>query len=165
LVDAKPSKSARKREQQELQSLGEKLLELPEEVRQGLALDERLDDAIAALGRMKSHEAIRRQKQYIGKLMRDVDPEPIRALLAARQADDRAGKRLFARAERWRDELVADAALHWPRFRAEFANAGDEIGRLLGELATASSERDERRLRRELFREIHRTLVAHAPDG
>jgi ribosome-associated protein len=165
LVDAKPSKSARKREQHELQSLGEALLELPDDVRGTLDLDERLVDAIEALRRMKSHEAIRRQKQFIGKLMRKVDPEPIRVLLARQATDAQAEKKLFARAERWRDDLLADPGTHRPRFHASVAGADSTVDDLLGALATVANERDERRLRRELFREIHRTLVASAADG
>ena len=56
-----------------LQELGEQLIGLQDDLLDSLALDERLCAAILEARRMKSHEALRRQKQYIGKLMRDVD--------------------------------------------------------------------------------------------
>ena len=164
MPDAKPSKSERKRTHNELQSLGERLIGLPDEVRRSLALDERLDDAIDAMRRMRSHEAIRRQKQYIGKLMRDVDPAPIRALLARQDAATNQDKRLFALAERWRDRLLeSHSALG--EFESEIGGSGEALAGLLDTLAQVSNERDERRLQRQLFREIHARLVARSADG
>ena len=81
MTDSKPSKSARKREYLALQKLGEELILLRESDLQGIALDEELLEAVVAARQIKSHGALRRQKQYIGKIMRQVDPEPIRAAL------------------------------------------------------------------------------------
>lgn len=82
MTDAKPSKSAKKREYLALQKLGEELLTLRESDLLGLPLDEDLRDAVMEARLIKSHGALRRQKQYIGKLMRRVDAEPIREALA-----------------------------------------------------------------------------------
>lgn len=82
MTDAKPSKSARKREYLALQKLGEELLTLKDTDLEEIDLDEDLLNAVLEARRMRSHGALRRQKQYIGKLMRRVDPEPIRAALA-----------------------------------------------------------------------------------
>ena len=79
--EPKPSKSARKREYLALQRLGEALIPLLEEDLLALGLDEELLDAVLAAKRMSKRGALRRQKQYIGKLMSRVDPEPIRAAL------------------------------------------------------------------------------------
>jgi len=79
--DTKPSKSARKREYLALQKLGEELITIRESDLQSMPLDEDLLEAIMETRRIKSHGALRRQKQYIGKLMRYVDPEPINAAL------------------------------------------------------------------------------------
>ena len=79
--DTKPSKSARKREYLALQKLGEELITIRESDLQSMPLDEDLLEAIMETRRIKSHGALRRQKQYIGKLMRHVDPEPIKAAL------------------------------------------------------------------------------------
>jgi ribosome-associated protein len=77
--DIKPSKSARKREYLALQKLGESLIPLQESDLLRLNLDDALLEAVLEAKHMKKHGALRRQKQYIGKLMSRVDPEPIRA--------------------------------------------------------------------------------------
>lgn len=79
--ESKPSKSARKREYIALQKLGEELVMLRESDLLSMPLDEDLLEAVQAAQRIKAHGALRRQKQYIGKLMRHVDPEPINAAL------------------------------------------------------------------------------------
>jgi ribosome-associated protein len=80
--DLKPSKSAKKREYIALQKLGEELITLKQSELNGLPLDEGLLEAILEAQQMKAHGALRRQKQYIGKLMRHIDPEPLRIEMA-----------------------------------------------------------------------------------
>jgi len=82
VTDTKPSKSARKRQYLALQKLGEKLLTVRESDLLDIELDEDLREAVLEARKIRSHGALRRQKQYIGKLMRQLDPEPIRAALA-----------------------------------------------------------------------------------
>ena len=77
----KPSKSARKREYLALQKLGEELIGVQESDLLAMSLDEDLLEAILDAKRMKKHGALKRQKQYVGKLMGRVDPDPIRAAL------------------------------------------------------------------------------------
>jgi ribosome-associated protein len=79
--ETKPSKSARKRAYLALQKLGEELITLRESDLQAMPLDEELLDAVLEARRIKAHGALRRQKQYIGKLMGRIDPEPIREAL------------------------------------------------------------------------------------
>ena len=80
--DLKPSKSARKREYIALQKLGEELITLKQTELDCLPLDESLLEAILEAKQIKAHGALRRQKQYIGKLMRHIDPEPLRVEMA-----------------------------------------------------------------------------------
>jgi ribosome-associated protein len=80
--DLKPSKSARKREYIALQKLGEELIALKESDLGSLPLDDNLREAVLEAKQMKAHGALRRQKQYIGKLMRHIDPEPLRNEMA-----------------------------------------------------------------------------------
>ena len=80
--DLKPSKSARKRKHIALQKLGEELITLKQSELDSLPLDEGLLEAILEAQQMKAHGALRRQKQYIGKLMRHIDPEPLRTEMA-----------------------------------------------------------------------------------
>jgi ribosome-associated protein len=80
--ELKPSKSARKREYLALQKLGEELITLKASEIDSLPLDENLREAVMEAQQIKPHGALRRQKQYIGKLMRHIDPEPLRAEMA-----------------------------------------------------------------------------------
>ncbi len=82
MTETKPSKSARKREYLALQKLGEELLTLRDSDLEDIELDEDLREAVIEARRIRSRGALRRQKQYIGKLMRHIDPEPLRAALA-----------------------------------------------------------------------------------
>ena len=81
MTDHKPSKSARKREYLALQKLGEELTKVKENELLTMGLDEDLLEAVLDARRIRSRGALRRQKQYIGKIMRGVDPQPIREAL------------------------------------------------------------------------------------
>ena len=104
----RPSKTRRKQESHDLQSLGEALLELPDDHLATLGLGESLVDAIRTGRRIKSHEARRRQMQLIGKLMRSADVEPIRQAVADMQLGRARDSLALHQAERWRAELIAD---------------------------------------------------------
>lgn len=82
MTELKPSKSARKREYIALQKLGEDLIALKDSDLDGLPLDDNLREAVQEARLIKAHGALRRQKQYIGKLMRHIDPEPLRIEMA-----------------------------------------------------------------------------------
>lgn len=103
-----PSKTQRKKNMYDLQKLGEALTQYPRESWATLDLPERLQDALTETAHIKKHEARRRHLQYVGKLMRDVDPEPIRAWLKAQQTMPAQEKAYFARLEQWRTRLLAD---------------------------------------------------------
>jgi len=102
----RPSKSQRKRDAHAAQDLGEELIGLRDAELDALGLPERLVEAIRAARRIKSRAGGARQRQYIGKLMREIDPEPIRATLAARSERDAIETQLFKRAESWRERLL-----------------------------------------------------------
>ena len=82
MTELKPSKSAKKREYLALQKLGEELITLRQSELEGLPLEDDLREAVMEARQIKAHGALRRQKQYIGKLMRHIDPEPLRLELA-----------------------------------------------------------------------------------
>jgi ribosome-associated protein len=85
--DDRPSRSARKRAAESLQKLGVRLVGLREAELQALALPEELLAAIHEARRLRARPAIARQHQYIGRLMRAIDPEPIERALANRAGD------------------------------------------------------------------------------
>jgi ribosome-associated protein len=104
--DERPSKSQRKRAAHAAQELGESLIGLRESDLAALDLPERLADAIRAARRIPSRAGGARQRQYIGKLMREIDLEPIRTALAARSEQSAREAERFKRLETWRAKLV-----------------------------------------------------------
>ena len=103
-----PSKSERKRAAHAAQDLGEVLIGLREPELDALDLPEPLLDAIREARRIRSRAAGARQRQYIGKLMRGIDPEPIRRALATRSEQDVQETQRFKRAEAWRQRLLEE---------------------------------------------------------
>ncbi|HWI10249.1 MAG TPA: ribosome biogenesis factor YjgA [Burkholderiaceae bacterium] len=113
--DDKPSKTRQKQVSHELQDLGEAAVALPDARLDGLAIDETLLDAIRQFKKTKTFEGRRRQMQYIGKLMRRHDVEPIRQAVTDMQLGRAKDSLALHQAERWRAELIADddAATRW----------------------------------------------------
>jgi ribosome-associated protein len=114
------SKTDLKRESTELQKLGEALLTLRADLMEGLALSEKLLDAIAEARRITNFEGKRRQMQYIGKLMRGLDEDSLQAVRDALEAQQKGSARdalSLHQAEKWRDDLIAreDALDQWLR--------------------------------------------------
>ena len=108
-----PSKTELKAHSAELQALGEQLLELRPDLREPLDLPARLLDGLDELARIKNFEGRRRQSQFVGKLMRQLDDEQIAAIRAALQTQHQGSAADTLRlhtAELWRDRLLADDA-------------------------------------------------------
>jgi ribosome-associated protein len=106
--EQRQSKSARKREAASLQELGVQLSALPDQEIKALGLPDTLFVALRDLRRLPSHGAQVRQRQYIGKLMRAIDPEPVLAKLAERKQRHDKEIRHFQQIERWRDRLLSE---------------------------------------------------------
>lgn len=100
------SKTRRKQAVHELQDMGEALVELSEERLAQVEMPDFLRDAIVAARGITAHGARKRQFQYIGKLMRKVDAEPIRAKLDAWLTQSRGPALAHKRAEEWRNRLL-----------------------------------------------------------
>ncbi len=111
--DSPVSRSARKREAEALQALGEQIIRLPAAQFAELPLPDELRAAMLTARDLTRHGALRRQRQYVGKLMRNTDVEPIRAALARLQQSDAAATARLHQLEHWRERLLAegDAAL------------------------------------------------------
>lgn len=157
----RPSKSALKRQAHELQRLGDELLALKPEQLASVPIDEKLRDAIELGRRIKSREALRRQRQLIGKLMRDADAHAIREALDAASAGHRAEVALARAAEDWRERLLSDdTAL--AAFIRRFGAQADEtaLARCVGQA------RAERAASRSggAYRNLYRSLLAAMRD-
>ncbi|HOM12700.1 MAG TPA: ribosome biogenesis factor YjgA [Rubrivivax sp.] len=104
-----PSKTRRKQQASELQALGSALGELSDARLAQLPLPERLLDALVQLRGTRTHEGRRRQLQYVGKLMREVDDDaPLREAVAQARLGSARDTLALHEAERWRDALLAD---------------------------------------------------------
>jgi ribosome-associated protein len=153
------SKSARKREAASLQELGIKLSALPDQEIKALNLPDSLFVALRDLRRLPSHGAQVRQRQYIGKLMRDIDPEPVLAKLAERKQRHDLEIRQFQEIERWRDRLLSEPASGLDELLREYPQA--DRAALVKLLEKAERERLEQRSpvgARELFAFLRRLL-------
>jgi ribosome-associated protein len=106
----RPSKTQLKKAMHDLQQLGEGLVSLNEDRLLALAMPDALLAAVREYRRTRSHEGRRRQMQYIGKLMRQVDAEPIREAVAASKLGGARDALALHEAEHWRSELMADDA-------------------------------------------------------
>ena len=103
----RPSKTQRKKESHDLQSLGEDLIALPDDRLDGLPMDESLLDALRTYKKTRTHEGKRRQMQYIGKLMRRADPEPLREAVAALNLGTAKASLALHEMEHWRAQMLA----------------------------------------------------------
>src|SRR5271154_203729 len=137
------SKSARKRAAASLQELGVKLSALPDQEIKALDLPENLFIALRDLRRLPSHGAQVRQRQYIGKLMRTIDPEPVLAKLAERKQRHDVEIRHFQQIERWRDRLLSEPGAALDELLAEYPQA--DRATLTKLLEKAEKERLEQR--------------------
>jgi len=159
---AGPSKSQLKRDSTALQDLGRELAELGKERLAKVPIDEDLRDAVKDYQRFTAHEAKRRQLQYIGRLMRNVDPEPVRAALDAFRGVSAVETARMHKLEALRTRLLEDEkTLH------EIAekHPGVDLQQLRVMRRNALKEKELNkppRAFRELFRELRDLL---AQDG
>ena len=108
-----PSRTELKQASEKLQELGEELLTLRADLFASLPLPEKLRDAILEAKRINNFEGMRRQKQFIGKLMHRLDADALEAVAAAlrvQRSQSAQDTQRLHRAEKWRDALIADDA-------------------------------------------------------
>jgi ribosome-associated protein len=163
--DAPASKTRRKHAMHALQDLGEALVSLDPARLRTLDLPERLHDAVTLARSITRHEARRRQMQYIGRLMRDVDPAPLEAALRRWNEGPAEERARFAALERWRTRLLDEAggladfvAEHPAADRAELAAL---VNAARAERATGGPPHRQR----ALFRAIRKASAPAAAAG
>jgi ribosome-associated protein len=144
-TEERVSKTRLKREMHARQDVGEALVALPETRLAELDLPERLREAVLEARRISKFGALRRQLQYIGRLMRDVDSAAIEARLAAWRGESRQASAHLHLLERWRERLLAD-------------------DQALGELLAAHPEADLQHLR-TLVRNARREQALDRPPA
>jgi ribosome-associated protein len=155
-----PSKSVLKREAHRAQLLGEQLIGLKDPELRALELPEPLYEAIVAARSIGSRGGGVRQRQYIGKLMRDIDLTRVREALKTRAAKSAQEAQRFQRSENWRARLVEGGPAAVAALRAAYP-ALDEA-RWLTQVAAAQTERERTGTgggaSRELFRALRELL-------
>ena len=167
-ADARPSKSQQKRDMTALQKLGEELVGYPAERLERIDLPDDLRSAVDEARRIRDHEGRRRQMQYIGRLMRDVDAAPIRAAIEAFEGVSRENAAALHELERWRERLIDDdAAL--TEFAAEHTAALSPatLQQLRNAIRMSRKEKSEGRPPkhfRELFRLVRTVIGDDAND-
>jgi ribosome-associated protein len=156
------SKTRRKRQATEMQDIGAELVKLSAEQLARIDLPERLREAVTECRRLTRHEAIRRQKQYIGKLMREIDAAPIAEQLASVHAPSQKQTALLHLAEKWRADMLADAeALE--RFVREFPHAEARELQVLVTKARAEAKTDKPpKFFRQLFHAVNGAIQHQA---
>lgn len=142
--DVIKSKSQLKREMQALQELGEELVKLPKEQFEKIVLSEELHDAVLQARNITQHGAHKRQLQYIGKLMRNIDPEPVKEQLNLIKGHSARATQTLHNIEQWRDQLLTD---------------GDHAVEKLLE----QHPQTDRQYLRQLLRNAHKEIKANKP--
>jgi ribosome-associated protein len=165
VTDEIVSKTQKKREMLELQALGVALAKLSDTQLDAIAMPDPLREAVREARRITSHEAKRRQMQFVGRVMREVDPAPIRAALAEIEGGSEQANARHRRLESWRERLVADdAAL--TAFAAEYPGADLQALRaLIRNARKEAAEGKPPRAYRELFRTLKTIESATAAQG
>jgi ribosome-associated protein len=159
------SKTKKKREMHELQSLGVALTRLSDSQLESMGISAQLREALLEAKRIKSHEAKRRQMQYIGRLMRELDPAPIRAQLAELEGTSAQANARHRRLEAWRERLLGDdGAL--TAFAAEYPAADLQVLRtLIRNARREASLGKPPRAYRELFRVVKEIASSTSVQG
>lgn len=147
-----PSRTKTKQRMLDLQALGATLVKLPDGKLASVPMPDELADAVREARRISSREGHRRQVQYIGRLMREIDAEPIRAALADLEGHSAQTRARQQQLERWRSRLIEDdAAL------TEYASANpgadiQELRTLIRNARRELADSKPPRAQRELFR-------------
>ena len=148
------SKSEIKRDAEDLKQLGEKLVNLTKTNLTKVPLDDSLKDAIELAQRLQK-EARRRQLQYIGKLLRSIDAEPIREALEKIENKHNQQQAMLHKLEILRDELVAKGDTALTDLLNEHPSADRQQ---LRNLIRAAQKEKEQNKPSKAYREIYQIL-------
>ena len=159
------SKTQMKKQMNDLQALGMELTKLSSDTLKKIGLDEELFEAIATYKKITSNSALKRQAQFIGRLMRDTDPAPIETYLAKLRGDNTAHNAFLQRVEQARTRLLADDGAI-TQFMADFPQA--DAGKLRTLIRNTKKEQEQNKPPknfRALFQEIKAVMEAGQSDA
>lgn len=170
--DEGPSKTQLKNAMLELQDLGVTLLELPDEQLDLLITDEGpLREAMRDLRRITAHGARKRQASYVGKLLRDVDAEPLRKAVATWNAHKARDVRALREIEQWREKMIGSDA-GWAEWAKRYPGGDSKQLRALvrdarqdREMSKVTGVSGNGRAFREMFKLIREVLLTPKPTS
>ncbi|MFQ5355614.1 MAG: ribosome biogenesis factor YjgA [Mariprofundaceae bacterium] len=156
-----PSKSEKKRQVQALQQLGEKLIKLSDSRLVSLELPEDLYQAIAEAKQIQhKHAAFKRQRKFIGKIMRQIDTIPIQQAIAELEENHYSDSATFHRSEQWRERLLSES-----QTLSDFIGQYPQTDRQQLQQLLQKAQREHRAdsgkgAQRSLFRFLHKAIEA-----
>lgn len=157
------SKSQLKREMSALQALGKAIVELPPKDLAKIPLPDELAEAVAHARSINSHGARRRQMQFIGRLMRNVDPEPIQQALDTIRLTGQQSSARFHAVEHWRDRIVGEGQPALDEFIGQHPRADrQQLRRLMLNAQREAKQDKPPKSARSLFRLLRDILDSAA---
>ena len=161
-VEVPISKTKLKAEADAAQIIGKKLIDLSKDKLIKLNLPEALFEAVIEAKRLTANGAVRRQLQYIGRLMRDVDSAPITEQLQAWEGKNVQENARFHGMERWRTRLIAEPNV-LPEFLAIYPQAEiQQIRTLIRNAQKEAVANKPPKSSRELFKLIREIIEGNA---
>ncbi len=161
-----PSKSQLKRESHALQKLGEKLVSMPRARFDAIDMPQKLREAVLEARNMKSRRALYRQRQYIGRLMRELDASVIRAAIEQQENEHKQAARRFHHLETWRDRLLAEGDALLGQLLEEFPDADRQhVRQLIRHAREESASGKPPAHARSLFRYLQSLPQQKTDDG
>tara|TARA_B100000686_G_C16712909_1_gene930258 strand:- start:264 stop:809 length:546 start_codon:yes stop_codon:yes gene_type:complete len=158
ILISKPSKSAEKREAIALQALGEQLVNLSNKELNSIHLDKRLLQAVVDAKSIRARGALKRQKQLIGKLMRKIDPIPIRAAIDRFNKNGQREKIIFKKTEYWRNRILLGDTTVLEEFFAYVGHDNERLTVMVNSSRNMTNTAEKTKAKRSIFREIYNEI-------
>lgn len=153
---------------QALQELGERLLQLQASKLRNLPIPQDLIDAVELAQRISNARGgLRRQRQYIGRLMREIDAGPLRDALSADGAHHRNEVAVMHAAEHWRERLLAESGA-MQEFATRYGASAEllaELGRLIDATQAEHAKGQPGRRYRDLYRCLRDAIEAQSQSS
>jgi ribosome-associated protein len=159
------SKTKLKAEADAAQAIGKKLVDLPKDKLIKLNLPEALFEAVLEAKRITANGAIRRQMQYLGRLMRDIDPAPIQDQLHRWEGKHNEENARFHAMERWRSRLLSDAQAVSDFLVAYPQADSQQLRTLIRNVQREEAANKPPKSSRELFKLIRETIELKETDA
>jgi len=164
-ADLPPSKTQLKAEADAQQALGVRLTELSKDKLLKLNLPEEVFEAVLESRKITANGAIRRHRQYLGRLMREIDTAPIVEQLARWDGKHTAENAYFHGLERWRDRLINDSNAMSEFMALHASTDSQQLRTLIRNAQKELAANKPPKSSRELFKLLREITSAEDPDA